>query len=143
MTSMRLLRIAAAAALLAAATAPLSAQKRGITEQDLLQFVWVADPQMSPDGTQVAFVRVSDDEKADTYDTSLWIARTDGAEPPRQLTRGTRDTAPRWSADGRRMAFVRPVEKDGRTLPQIHVLAMDGGEARAVTDMPRGASGPV
>lgn len=143
MTSMRLLRIAAAAALLVAATAPLSAQKRGITEQDLLQFVWVADPQISPDGTQVAFVRVSVDAKGDSYDTSLWIARTDGAEPPRQLTRGTRDTAPRWSADGRRMAFVRPVEKDGRTLPQIHVLATDGGEARAVTDMPRGASGPV
>jgi dipeptidyl aminopeptidase/acylaminoacyl peptidase len=143
MTSPRLGRIATCLVLLACTTASAFAQKRGITEQDLLRFVWVADPQISPDGTQIAFVRVTVDEQADQYDTSLWIARSDGAEAPRQLTRGTRDTAPRWSRDGRRIAFVRPVEKDGRSLPQIHVLAMDGGEARAVTDMPRGAVGPV
>ena len=143
MTSPRLRRSAACVALLAFAAAPALAQKRDITEKDLLQFVWVADPQISPDGSQVVFVRVAVDEKKDQYDTSLWIARTDGAEAPRQLTVGTRDTGPRWSPDGRRIAFVRAVEKDGRPQPpQIHVLAMDGGEARAITDMPRGAGNP-
>ncbi|MGD9906349.1 MAG: prolyl oligopeptidase family serine peptidase [Vicinamibacterales bacterium] len=143
MTTSRLLRFAACVALLSSATAPLQAQRRGITEQDLLQFVWVADPQISPDGSRIVFVRVVVDETQDQYDTSLWLARSDGAEPPRQLTTGTRDSAPRWSPDGRRIAFVRPVEKDGRPAPQIHVLAMDGGEARAVTAMPRGAANPV
>ena len=143
MTSPRLRRSAACVALLAFAAAPALAQKRDITEKDLLQFVWVADPQISPDGSQVVFVRVAVDEKKDQYDTSLWIARTDGAEAPRQLTVGTRDTGPRWSPDGRRIAFVRAVEKDGRPQPpQLHVLAMDGGEARAITDMPRGAGNP-
>jgi dipeptidyl aminopeptidase/acylaminoacyl peptidase len=142
MTSRRFVPTAACLVLLATASAPAVAQKRGITEKDLLQFVWVADPQMSPDGSQVVFVRVTADEKKDQYDTALWIARTDSAAAPRRLTGGTRDTGPRWSPDGRRIAFVRPVEKDGRPLPQIHVLSMDGGEARAITDIPRGAGNP-
>ncbi len=145
MTATRFSRTAVAALIIAGAIAvPRTAERRGITEKDLFRFVWVADPQISPDGTRVAFVRVTADEKADQYDTSVWIARSDGGEPPRRLTGGTRDTTPRWSPDGARIAFVRAVEKDGRDQPrQIYVLAMAGGEARALTDMPRGAANPA
>ncbi|HXH36044.1 MAG TPA: hypothetical protein VNJ54_16820, partial [Plantibacter sp.] len=105
--------------------------------------VWIADPQIAPDGRQVAFVRVSVDEKADQYDSSIWIVNADGSEPARRLTGGTRDTAPRWAPDGERLAFVRAAEKDGKVQPpQIYVMAMAGGEGRAVTDVPRGAAGP-
>ena len=122
----------------------VSAQRRPISETDLFKFVWVADPQISPDGSWVAFVRVTVDQKKDQYDTSIWLAKTDGSEPPRQLTAGIRDTAPRWSPDGKRVAFVRVVEKDDRPQPpQIYLLAMAGGEARAITDIPRGAGNPV
>ena len=125
--------------------APLAAQKRGITETDLFKFVWVADPQISPDGTRIAFVRVTVDEKADQYATDIWIAPTDRSEPPRKLTGGTRDTAPRWSPDGARLAFTRAIEQNGRPQPpQIYVMSMRlGGEARAITEIPRGASNPV
>ena len=88
-------------------TVPAHAQRRPMTEKDLFSFVWVADPQISPDGLQVAFVRVSVDEKKDAYDTAIWLARTDGSEPPRAITSGIRDTSPRWSPDSRRLAFVR------------------------------------
>jgi dipeptidyl aminopeptidase/acylaminoacyl peptidase len=122
---------------------PAAAQRRPITEKDLFAFVWVADPQISPDGSQVAFVRVTVDEKKDAYDTAIWLAKTDGSEPPRPITSGVRDTAPRWSPDGRRLAFVRVGEKEGRPQPpQIHVMAMTGGESWAVTDIPRGAANP-
>jgi dipeptidyl aminopeptidase/acylaminoacyl peptidase len=128
--------IALAAALVCGATA--AAQKRTITETDILKFVWIADPQISPDGSQVAFVRVDVNEKADGYDTSIWITGTDGKEQPRRLTGGTRDNSPRWSPDGRRLAFVRAAEKDGKAQPpQIYVMSMLGGEARAVTEIPR------
>jgi dipeptidyl aminopeptidase/acylaminoacyl peptidase len=123
---------------------PSAADRRPITEKDLFAFVWVADPQMSPDGSRVAFVRVTADEKKDQYDTSIWLAHADGGQPPRPLTSGTRDSAPRWSPDGRLLAFVRSVEKDGRPQPpQVHLLAMTGGEARAITNLPRGAANPA
>ena len=102
-----------ALAILLGLVIPVAAQRRPMTEKDLFSFVWIADPQISPDGSQVAFVRVTVDEKKDSYDTALWLAKTDGSEPPRAITSGVRDTSPRWSPDGRRLAFVRSVEKDG------------------------------
>ena len=143
MTSSYTRRAFLALVVIAITTAPAAAQNRGITEKDLFKFVWVADPQISPDGSQVAFVRVTIDEKKDQYDSAIWLAKADGSEAPRKLTGGTRDTAPRWSPDGLRLAFVRAVEKDGRPQPpQVFVLSMTGGEGRAITEIPRGAGNP-
>src|SRR3954452_21550466 len=86
-----------------------AADKRPITETDLFKFVWTADPQISPDGRQVVYVRVTVNEKKDGYDTALWIAPTDDGEPPRSFTSGPSDSSPRWSPDGTRLAFVRSV----------------------------------
>jgi dipeptidyl aminopeptidase/acylaminoacyl peptidase len=135
----------AAAVLVLVALSPVAGQqKRVITEQDLMAFVWTADPQMSPDGTQVAFTRVVVNEKKDDYETSLWIVPAGGAEAPRPLTAGPRDSTPRWSPDGKTLAFVRAVEKDGKPQPpQVHALPLAGGEARPITNLPKGASGPV
>src|SRR5215813_7098604 len=110
------------------------AQKRLITEADLFKFAWVADPQISPDGSRVAFVRVWVNQKADRYDSALWIVPTNGGAA-RQLTAGPRDASPRWSPDGKRLAFVRSGEKDGRPQPpQVWLLSLDGGEAQQLTD---------
>jgi dipeptidyl aminopeptidase/acylaminoacyl peptidase len=122
------------------ATAAPAAGKRGITEKDLLRFRWIADPQISPDGSQVAYVLVTVNEKEDRYDTSLFAVSTAGGAAPRRLTSGPRDTAPRWSPDGRMLAFLRAEEK---SPPQIHLLSMTGGEARKLTDLPKGAGAPV
>jgi Tol biopolymer transport system component len=126
------------------AAADAHAQRRPITEKDLFQFVWVADPQISPDGSQVAFVRVTADEKKDDYATQIWIAKSDRSEPPRALTAGSRDVSPRWSPDGRHLVFVRAPEVDSRPQrPQLFLLTMGAGEPRAITDIPRGAASPA
>jgi dipeptidyl aminopeptidase/acylaminoacyl peptidase len=133
-----------ACAVLLAVAFPGAQGKRFITEKDLFSFTWIADPQLSPDGSTVAFVRVTVNEKENRYESSLFAVATGGGEAPRRLTSGQRDTAPRWAPDGKRLAFVRAVDKDGKTQPaQIYLLQMDGGEARPITDVARGASAPV
>src|SRR5258705_5056134 len=91
---------------------PAAAQKRKITEKDLFGFNWIADPQISPDGSRVAFVRVTVNDKRDGYNTSIWTVSTTDGEP-HQLTSGMRDSAPRWSPDGKYLVFARVTEKDG------------------------------
>ncbi len=125
---------------LANAAAPA---KRDITEKDLFDFVWIGDPQVSPDGTRVAFVRVTVNEKKDGYDTAIWTVPSAGTEEPRQLTSGPRDSSPRWSPDGNWLVFTRTTEKEGKKQPpQLCLLPMTGGDAFVFTDLPKGASGP-
>jgi dipeptidyl aminopeptidase/acylaminoacyl peptidase len=121
-----------------------SAQKRNITEKDLFEFTWIGDPQVAPDGSRVAFVKVSVNEKKDGYHTSIWTVSTNGTDEPHQLTSGTRDSSPRWSPDGKHLVFVRVTEKDGRPdQAQLFLLSMAGGDSFQVTSLPRGASQPV
>jgi len=117
-----------------------AAERRPITEKDLLAFRWVADPQISPDGKQIAYVLVTVNEKEDRYDTALWAVDARAGATPRRLTAGPRDSSPRWSPDGRPLAFLRAAEKEP---PQIFALSLAGGEGRKVTDLPKGASPAV
>ncbi|CAN5466122.1 S9 family peptidase [soil metagenome] len=120
------------------------AAKRNITEKDLFDFVWIGDPQVSPDGAQVAYVRVTVDEKKTGYETSIWMTPTSGEVAPRQLTSGPRDTGPRWSPDGKWIVFTRAAEKEGKKEPaQLYLLPMSGGDAFVFTDLPKGAGNPT
>ncbi len=120
--------------------------KRSITEKDLFDFVWVTNPQVSPDGSRVAFTRVNVDEKRTGYETSIWTVATSGGEAPMRMTNGKHDAQPRWSPDGKHIAFVRGGDKDetGKPKPpQIAMLSLAGGEAWTITDLPKGAASPT
>src|SRR3954447_13946240 len=135
---------ALACVLIAVVASPRAQGKRLVAETDLFKFTWIADPQISPDGGTVAFVRVVVNEKDNRYETAIYAVPAGGGAAPRPLTTGIRDTSPRWSPDGAWMAFARTTEKDGQPQsPQIYLLPTGGGEARALTDLPKGAGSPV
>jgi dipeptidyl aminopeptidase/acylaminoacyl peptidase len=136
------LRVSLLLVIVISLAAPALAQKRNITEKDLFNFVWIGDPQVSPDGSRIAFVRVTVNEKKDGYNTAIWTVTTESGET-RQLTNGPRDTTPRWSPDGKYLVFARAPERDGRPEPaQLFMLSMIGGEPFQFTKLPRGAGGP-
>ena len=127
-------------------TEPAGLHKRSVTEKDLFDFVWVANPELSPDGTRVAFTRVSVDEKRTGYEASIWTAAANGNEAPVRMTNGKHDAQPRWSPDGKYLVLVRGGDKDetGKPKPpQLAMLSLAGGEARTITQLPKGASNPV
>ncbi len=148
----------------------MSNDPQPITIEDLFTLAQVHDPQTH--GNTVAWVVTKIDEKADTYTSAIWVANTDGSNA-RQLTNGTwRDTNPRWSPDGKVLAFTSnrpPVltlpqeesessdddkkaekkKKDKATNDkpkkhpnQLWTIRIDGGEAQQVSNLKYGV-GPA
>ncbi|MET1072738.1 MAG: serine hydrolase, partial [Umezawaea sp.] len=105
---------------------------------DLTAFAVPEQPALSPDGERIVYALRTVDAGADRTVRALWTvgART-GA--PRQLTRGRSDSAPAWSPDGGRIAFLR--SQDGPA--QVWLLPADGGEPEQVTSLPLGAGAPL
>jgi dipeptidyl aminopeptidase/acylaminoacyl peptidase len=120
---------------------PKRAAKRAIVAEDLYSIQFVEEPQISPDGNYLAFVKVTIDKVGNKYNRAIWLANLSGKRPRiRQFTSGAKpDHSPRWSPDGRTLAFV----SSRNDKPQIFLIGMDGGEARAITSMPNGATNPV
>ena len=117
----------------------MTAKNRPLTAEDLNRIHYVQDPQISPDGRSVAFVKVSPDPLEKSYKRNIWLySVADGALL--QLTRGDTDSQPRWSPDGTQLAFVSA----RGDKPQVYLLptAAPGGEARALTSMENGAHSP-
>lgn len=121
--------------------AAIRAATRAITAEDLYSLQFVDDPQISPDGRYVAFVKVTLDKIGNKYNRAIWLADLSGRRPRlRQFTWGVKpDHTPRWSPDGRTLAFVS-LRND---KPQIFLIGLDGGEARAITSLPNGATTPA
>ena len=131
--------------------------RRAIRPEDLAAVILVSDAHVSPDGRTVAFVRTEIDLGADGYRSTIWLAGVDEDELIQVTSGPGRDLAPRWSPDGRSIAFLsdRDAESDrhnsvrnwgasgaGR-MSQMYVLSLPGGEARRVTSLPRGAGTAV
>src|SRR5687767_1029811 len=118
-----------------------SASRRPIEVEDLYSIKGVADAQISPNGTRVAYVLSAIDREADDYRTSIWTVATDGTETPRRFTFGPKkDSAPRWSPDGSHLAFLS--DRDGGA-PQLYVIPAAGGEGRKLTSLEKGAGTAV
>lgn len=106
--------------------------------EDVLVTLSVAsDPQISPDGTRVAYVADPYSIDPERPRRAIWIAPTDGSVPARPLTSSAgRDGRPRWSPDGRTLAFLSDRQEKG--VDALYLLPLDGGEARLLLERKRG-----
>jgi dipeptidyl aminopeptidase/acylaminoacyl peptidase len=114
------------------------AQRRGVTAEDYFAFETANDPRISPDGKWVAYTITTIDQKTNRRMARIWIAALDGSHPAVPFTgEANSSTSPRWSPDGRFMAFLSARDQ-GR--PQIWLLSRNGGEGRRVTSLENGVS---
>ena len=97
--------------------------KRAITFYDLIAMHRIAEPNLSPDGKWVAYTVATPDMEANRNATNLWMAPVAGGEAI-QLTRTGKDSSPKWSPDGKTLAFLSARSGDS----QVYVLSMEGGE---------------
>ena len=107
-------------------------QEDRLTPMDLFELEYASDPQISPDGRYIVYVRRASDVMTDQRYSNLWIISFDGKEH-RPLTTGiSRDSSPRWSPDGTRIAYI----SDREGSPQIYVRWMDTGQTARITNVP-------
>jgi dipeptidyl aminopeptidase/acylaminoacyl peptidase len=98
---------------------------------DLLSIPRLSDPQLSPGGKDVLYTRADADWKIGRRISHIWRAPTDGGAPT-QLTSGAEgENGPRWSPDGKTIAFT--AKRGDDEFAQIYLLPTDGGEARQLT----------
>jgi dipeptidyl aminopeptidase/acylaminoacyl peptidase len=117
------------------------AAKRGVTPEDYFAFRNISDPRLSPDGSRVAYVIGTVDQKKNRRVTSIWMLPTDGSAAPRRLSAaGFSAGSPRWSPDGTTLAFLSSRNAEEGAHSQIYVLPMDGGEAQEASHLKNGVS---
>ncbi len=104
--------------------------------EDVYELTSVSEPRISPDSRCVAYVVNRIDREENGYRAAIWVGPLDGSEEVRQFTSGERrDGSPRWSPDGRWLAFVsnRDGEDEKKEHGELYVLPADGGEPRRLT----------
>ncbi|HEX9754747.1 MAG TPA: hypothetical protein VGA42_03535, partial [Gemmatimonadales bacterium] len=116
-------------ALLALLALPAAAQQRAMSPEDLLALRGVGDPQISPDGRWVAYVVSVIDVKANETNSDVWLVPVAGGDALRLTTSPKADNHPRWSPDGKRLAFLSSREERA----QIWLISPFGGEAEKLT----------
>ncbi len=116
--------------------APVIAEPgKPLTPERIAEIMEPVDPRLSPDGERIAFV-LQEASKAEEHErTAIWIMpfAGDSLTGARQFTTGLwHDFSPRWSPDGRQLAFL--TDRAERGKPSVYVMPVGGGEARRVFD---------
>lgn len=112
--------------------------KHPITFEDLMKIQRVSDPQISPDGRWVVYAQKSVNLADNSSAGHLWLIPASGGEA-RQLTFEGSDSRPRWSPDGKSLAFIST--RSGNS--QVWILPMEGGESHRITSISTEADGVI
>ncbi len=110
------------------------APHRGMRPEDIGALRHAHDPQVSPDGTMVAFSVTDVDLEANRYRSRVWLASADGELPPRPFSAGPDDQLPKWSPDGRWLALTSSPPEGPSEISVVPVT--QGGERVVVARWP-------
>ena len=136
MSNKRWTRLVVLLAVASVGSAVPAAETHPFSVHDMLAMERISDPRLSPDGKSIVFVRRTTDLEENRSRTDLWLVGTDG-EGLRQLTsHPAGEGNPRWSADGGSVLFLSTRSESS----QVWRIAVDGGEAQQVTDLPLDAT---
>ena len=113
--------------------------KRPLEVEDLFRIKRVSDPQLSPDGKWIAFVVTEVDKAANKMNSDIYLIPATGGEPRKLTSSPSSDANPRWSPNGKTLAFVSSRSDDSH----VWLIDVDGGEARQLTKLSTSASNPV
>jgi dipeptidyl aminopeptidase/acylaminoacyl peptidase len=108
-----------------------AATPRSLTVEDYFRILDVDEPQISPDGKWVAYTVTTSDIEKDESTSRIWMVPAAGGEPVPMTAKARSASHPRWSPDGRYLAFLAAPE-DG--TEQVWTLFRQGGEAVQLTD---------
>ncbi len=98
---------------------------------DVFQLEYADDVQISPDGSRIVYVRVSNDIMSDRARRNLWVVDADGSNNRPLRSEAKNFSSPRWSPDGTRLAYVSAAEGS----PQLYVRWMDSGQTALLTNL--------
>lgn len=113
------------------------AERRSLTPDDIYDIALVNDARISPDGSQVVYVRTELNREKNDYRSSLYLVSSAGGDARRFTSATAKDTSPRWSPDGTHIAFLS--NRSGSN--QLWSIPVAGGEATQLTDLPEPVSG--
>ncbi len=111
--------------------------KASLKPLDVFDLRWIADPQISPDGRRIAYVRMSFDIKTDRPRGAVWLVDVDGRNG-RPLSGAAQGGSPRWSPDGTRLAYLASAA-DGST--QLFMYWMGNGVTTAISNFTESPTG--
>jgi dipeptidyl aminopeptidase/acylaminoacyl peptidase len=120
-----------------AVAAPATGPSRYLTGADLFNLEWASDPQISPDGRTIAYVRKTNDIMTDKARSTIWLVDVASGQQRPLLAGDGSYFSPRWSPDGARLAYV---SADGGS-PQLFVRWISSGESARITRLPDSPSG--
>ncbi len=114
-------------------TASLAQSPRPMTLVDVMNVPQISDPQVSATGREILYVRSEPDWKANRRIGHIWKVNSDGSGAIQMTAGADGENAPRWSPDGKTIAFIAKRDTGPEAVGQIYLLSDAGGEARALT----------